>query len=153
MSSVRFVVVVTIVILGVGILLDLMWPDVWFQRSGALLVAFTIVIFIVDGTLGKLIVDDFLDSDRRSSGAQKALRDISIENISDETRASVLALFCETKKIIERYETFINRIEQTTRRKIGARGKFLKTEGWLLVLGTLVWGFGDMIIGGNSCFQ
>ena len=131
-----------------------MWPDVWFQRSGALLVAFTIVIFIVDGTLGKLIADDYLDGDRRMLGAQKARLDELIDNITDETKASPLFQYSyEFIKFSKTYETYFNRFKQTTRRRNRARRKFLKTEGWLLVLGTLVWGFGDMIIGGNSCFQ
>jgi hypothetical protein len=133
------------IILGTGLVLDTQFPSDWFQRSGAVLVAFVVYVFFVNAKMGKQISGNIIESEKRLKNAQHGLKDFSLENLHGHSSKGALAKYGDTVGIKKRFAENVGEIEKYTIAKISSRKNFLRTESLFLIVGTLVWGFGDLI--------
>jgi hypothetical protein len=132
------------IILGTGLVLDTQFPSDWFQRSGAVLVAFVVYVFLVNANVGNQIAGNIVESDKRLKNVQQGLKDFSLENLQSHGSKGALEKYSDSVRIEEQFVENVSEIEKYTKERTFTRKKFLQTKGLFLIVGTLVWGFGDL---------
>ena len=133
------------VLLIIGMLLEAIWCNDNFQRIGAVLIVYSIALLSLNkaATPTEIKMDRYLDFSREicqltNDGKQERIR----RNFAGDKTAEA-----EFKN----YLLNPDQLENDKNNLASARASIVDLEAAVLIIGTLVWGYGDLIINFSKC--
>lgn len=142
-SSPQFIGAFTATILTIGFSCDAFgWSQQGFERSGSVVVMFTIAVVFVNHLSGTIEArNEETVSTLENLSKPQALRDVAKDyaaqsKISEE--AALTGLEAAIPKLLEESRANRGAIKSV-------RGNLTNSEAFIGILGTFVWGFGDLL--------